>query len=1036
MAKKKSRSNQAKKKRQLALARSMATASAAQNADTVKIEEADCATGAVASGETSVSDSARPPMPPVDEADAVLASLAADTCSGCTKKKKKKKRRGGGGATSGGAATKAADGGTASGASNELDDFMNSLGGEEGTSKKKKKKKKKDKKKNDVSDGDKEKVAPKKKKLSKMAQLAQQRQAERKRLEEEEAERKRLEEEEEKRLLAEEAAAEEKRRLKKERARARKEALKKSGDYMTKKQKEELKRKQERLAKLGIKVDESDLKGKSGSSSRKRVNYGRKKFNKKKQGKNREQVAPVVVAPVAVPVPEPVTPVPQQVAAKESEPAVKDDDDSGADWENDDWDDSNLIIATEEVDKTLLEPEAPKVKVVQPKKPVATKEKKKSKLSKKEKRKLKQKQASASSASSSRDAVDEHEELMTKSKARRRQNLLEARTHGFRRKAFRSPIVCVMGHVDTGKTKLLDKMRRSNVQDGEAGGITQQIGATFFPKDSLLNLTSTLLEQFNLQCKLPGLLTIDTPGHESFSNLRGRGSSVCDIAILVVDIMHGLEPQTLESLKMLKDGNTPFVVALNKVDRCYEWKKCINKPIREALSQQKNYTIDEFRRRADEVIVQFKEKGYNAALYWENTSSKDTISLVPTSAHSGEGVPDLLTLMIQLSQVHLWKKLTWINYVQCTVLEVKVIEGLGTTIDVVLVNGSLNVGDTIVVCGLNGPIVTTIRALLTPRPMKEIRVKTDYVKHDRIQGSMGIKIACQDVEKACAGTSLMVLQKDDYAEHIKAEVMKDLAKVESLLQKTGRGVFVQASTLGSLEALLVFLRELKPPIPVSGFNIGPVHKKDVMQAAVMLEHRKEFATILAFDVKIDRDATDLAKEMGVKIFKKDIIYHLFDAFTAYLEELDVARREGSKHEVVFPCILEILPDHIYARKNPIIMGVKVISGIVKPGTPMCVIKKSPETGENSVLTVGRITSIQINSKEAPVAKTGQEVCVKIEQNAEQNHIAYKRHFTEEDNVYSVMTRPAIDILKRDYKDELTKADWQLVVRLKSVFGIL
>jgi translation initiation factor 5B len=463
-----------------------------------------------------------------------------------------------------------------------------------------------------------------------------------------------------------------------------------------------------------------------------------------------------------------------------------------------------------------------------------------------------------------------------------------------------------MGHVATGKTSLLDRIRRSDVQGGEAGGITQQIGATFFPLDILKGQTKVLNESFGLEYKIPGLLVIDTPGHESFGNLRNRGSTLCDIAILVVDLMHGLEAQTIESLKMLRKKKTPFIVALNKVDRIYGWEAHKNTPIRDTLATQNEMAMREFESRTRETITAFNEQGLNAALYWENPDYKSYVSLVPTSAHTGEGIPDLLLLLTQLTQSRMLDRLMWYNFVQSTVLEVKVIEGLGTTVDVILLNGTLKKGDTIVLAGLNGPIVSQVRALLTPNHGKEMRVARDFVHYDEVNEAMGVKIAAMGVESAIAGTPLLVCDSADNLEDLKEEVMEDLSQIEQSLKKEGRGVFVQASTLGSLEALLEFLRTLDPPIPVSGFNIGPIHKRDVMQASIMLEHKEEYATILAFDVPVTRDAKNLAEELGVRIFTAEIIYHLFDQFTKYLEDLALARKQAaagdaSKNNILWNC---------------------------------------------------------------------------------------------------------------------------------------
>ena len=515
---------------------------------------------------------------------------------------------------------------------------------------------------------------------------------------------------------------------------------------------------------------------------------------------------------------------------------------------------------------------------------------------------------------------------------------------------LRSPICCILGHVDTGKTKLLDKVRQTNVQEGEAGGITQQIGATYFPVDALQAKTEVVNKDGSFEFKVPGLLVIDTPGHESFTNLRSRGSSLCNIAILVVDIMHGLEPQTLESMKLLRDRKTPFIVALNKIDRLYNWKKIDNNGFLDSIAQQSKGVQNEFRDRLERTKVAFAEQGFNSELFSENKSMARNVSLVPTSAHTGEGIPDMLKLLVSLTQERMTNQLMYLSEVECTVLEVKVIEGLGTTIDVVLSNGVLREGDRIVLCGLNGAIATNIRALLTPAPLKELRLKSQYVHNHECKASLGVKIAANDLEHAIAGSRLLVVKNPDEEEDLEEEVMSDIENLLSRVSKTGRGVSVQASTLGSLEALLEFLKVSK--IPVANISIGPVYKRDVMSAGIMLEKAKEYAVMLCFDVKVDKEAQAYADENNIKIFTADIIYHLFDDFTKHMKQLEDQKKEDSKFLAVWPCVLQ--PLAVFMKKDPILVGADVIDGTLKLHTPIAAVKTNSITGVKEVVSMGRV----------------------------------------------------------------------------------
>ncbi|GAB5365371.1 hypothetical protein AAMO2058_001052100 [Amorphochlora amoebiformis] len=849
--------------------------------------------------------------------------------------------------------------------------------------------------------------------------------AERRKREEEERQRQeKLRREEEKRKAEEEARrqAEEELRRKEEKKRRRRE-MKKAGLILTKKQKEEKKRREAAARRLAEQRAAQGLP--TDTSSTKRPIKRRPKPKSKKllallEAEARRKAAEEAEAARQA--------AEESAAAKAKKGGEEDGEDGGWEAEADeeggweaeaDEEDGGWEAEADDAEQEEKEQEEANRKAEEEAKREAERK------AKEQKKKLEDEKKKAAEEKASTKKTSKKGKKTGRSKGDSKKKRKDNRE-------LRSPICCILGHVDTGKTKLLDKMRSTNVQDREAGGITQQIGATYFPMKNIEKATEELVKQTgkSLNAKIPGLLMIDTPGHESFTNLRARGSNLCDIAILVVDIMHLLEPQTLESIRLLKERKTPFIVALNKVDRLFEWKSTPNGPIRQSLKNQAGYVKQEFDTRTNQVIAAFaKEAEINTCLYYKNKDYKVWNSLVPTSAHTGEGIPDLLWLLVKMTQTFMRDQIA-VSYsdLQCTVLEVKKVEGLGTTIDVVLVNGILREGDTIVVCGLQGPIVTSIRALLTPPPMREIRVKAEYIKHKQIKAAMGVKITANGLEHAVAGTQLLVCGPRDDIEDLKDESMADLASILSRVDPSGQGVYVQASTLGSLEALLQFLEDSK--VPVSGVAIGPVHKKDVMKAAVMREHREEYAVILAFDVSASPEAKQMAAEMGVTIFTANIIYHLFDMVTKYFDDIRKKRRAEAAPKAVFPCILKIIPEFVFNKRSPIVVGVEVVEGILRKGTPLVITDKNPH------LDIGTVTSIELEHKEKTEAKKGEQVCIKIEQNRGNQIILLGRHFNIENPMISKLSRESIRLLKENFKEDLEMEDWKLVVKLKKTFGII
>ena len=913
-------------------------------------------------------------------------------------------------------------------------------GGEKKDNKKKKKKKK------GGGGGDKadkpadEKISAKGKLVAERMRL--QREAEEQQLVEEEAERKRIEEIERKEQEEADRIQAEKDR-KKQKQKEKIERQKKEGTYMTKKQKQQATLAQQRLE--AMKAAGMDV-----PSGGKKPVYGKKKKGlsdedeEEEARKKAEAVAKKRAEEEAKKLTEEKR-VEEDRLAEEARQKAEEEDDDKDNWDDsdsgDEWDaDSDasgpkLDALEERLKQSSIDDSDDDEDLIEKEKRLE-----RERLAKLGKERAERERIEAEKMAELREREEEENKqvlLLTQKREEGKKRRLEqekANLEARTRDDLRCPIVVIMGHVDTGKTKLLDKIRKTNVQEGEAGGITQQIGATYFEKKTILTQTEKLNETEKFDLSLPGMLVIDTPGHESFTNLRSRGSSLCDVAILVVDLMHGLEQQTIESLTMLRKRGTPFVVALNKIDRCYDWKTCKDTPIRDALKVQAEGTVQEFRSRADDAKLQLQEQGVNSNIYWEmgedDWTNSDFVPLVPTSAITGEGVQDILLLLCQIAQRKLWRQMMWCANLQATVLEVKAIDGLGMTVDVLVVNGYLREGDKAVFCTLDGPVVTEIRGLLTPPPSREMRIKSEYIHHKEIKGAIGVKVIGNGLEKVMAGTPVMIVGEYDEEEDIKQEVMADLSRLQDKLSTDKKGVMVQASTLGALEALLQFLREeTKPPIPVSAIGIGTIHKRDVTKISIMNEKGcPEYATILAFDVPIERDAREHANDVNVRIFTADIIYHLFDQFTRFMEQLNEKRREDAAGIAVFPSIVKILPQHVFNQKDPIIIGVEVVEGILKVGTPLCV----PALGG---LTVGIVTSIEMNGREQETAKKGASVAIKIV-NETNPTITYGRQFDASHTLYSQLSRASIDALKMHFKDKLETEDWRLVVKLKKVFNII
>jgi translation initiation factor 5B len=495
----------------------------------------------------------------------------------------------------------------------------------------------------------------------------------------------------------------------------------------------------------------------------------------------------------------------------------------------------------------------------------------------------------------------------------------------------RCPICVVLGHVDHGKTLLLDKIRGSATQSREAGGITQAIGASIIPLETIKTICGPLLTQLRLDFTIPGLLFIDTPGHEAFTTLRKRGGSIADIAIVVVDMNEGFKPQTHETIKILISYKTPFVVAANKIDLIPGWETK-DKPLLQSINEQYDSPKYKLEEKLYEIVAKIAEYNLKAERFDRVTDFTKEIAIIPLSAKTGEGIPEILMVLSGLAQRYLNECL------ECriegpakgTILEVKEVTGLGTTVDAILYDGTLNVNDTIIIGGIDKPIVTKVRALLVPKPLSEMRdKKTKFNYVDSATAATGVKIVAPDLDKAIAGMPMMEASGSDI-ESIQKQVDEE---IQSILVDTDKfGIIIKADTLGSLEALTSLLK--KEDIPVRKASIGTITKKDVSEAQSNMDKDPLQGVILGFNINANKDSEESASEIGIKIITNDIIYKLIDDYKLWFSDRSKFNEAKELDNVARPCKVEIMRGYVFRQNNPAVVGVDVLGGTLKAGSTL------------------------------------------------------------------------------------------------------
>jgi len=524
---------------------------------------------------------------------------------------------------------------------------------------------------------------------------------------------------------------------------------------------------------------------------------------------------------------------------------------------------------------------------------------------------------------------------------------------------IRAPIVVVGGHVDHGKTSLLDYLRGTAIAEREAGRITQHIGATEIPLDLIKKQSGDLLKKYNFNLKIPGLLFIDTPGHEAFSTLRERGCNIADMGVLVIDIMQGIQPQTIEVINFLKENKTPFIVALTKVDKIkgYPEKSSMSTLLKE-IDEARTLYSQEFTEKFYSIMAKLSEYGFDSERYDHVSDFTKKILLIPLSSKTGLGIGELLLFLAGLSQKYLEANLALdvTGKGKAVVLEINETKGFGKTSDVILYDGQIRKNDLIKIDSKDNFYLTKVKQLLRPQILTDLRtVKSGLEAVDHVGAASGLKVVFNDPELITPGDEVCVISQEE------ANSLECTKKQVSIIKD--KGVVVRADTQGSLDAIVSLAN--KYDVKIGKISDGNLTKEDILEAKLFAREDITYGAIFAFNLKIISEVELFAKQQGIPIFQSNVVYKIFEEYEKWSKEVLEKKKAIEIKDIKYPAKLEVFKDCVFRKSKPCILGIKVLEGVLKPNTKLIWNGKE----------IGTVKQMQINSKAVGEAKKDDEIAL-------------------------------------------------------------